>query len=590
MVYTALLTNERRNEEQLTVSEYVNLRNRDQWNKAILDALVTFDRICKEHDIPWFLEGGSFLGAIRHRGFIPWDNDIDVSLLEEDYKKLREVYRAGGFPKHYLLQDNEINPHYPTDFTRIVDESGTTLLKATEFCDTPPGIFLLDVFRLVPLPDDEKERAAAIVRFCVLGELMHPFKRRCGRRSKEFWTEYHCALHEIESEGRDAVLKRRKKEFFSNDNTNSEWVLPSGSGPHNGYPLKRRSWYQQPATRVLFEGHKFPIPSTPYSALRHHYGESFRHFPRSSEKWSHRRANGNIPAKVIMEDYLRLFDQEKVTSDLTHAKTERMKLTELRHAYSTPVYQLRAQLTLLKMRDEFEKAPKNSADLVWTALRSAPPESEALFFKAFGKEGDPQYSVIAGFISTLFDGKHRYWGLTTPIEDDERIICTGFLLLSRKPYWEAKRLLDLTSGNDDEPKNASASERIEQIYTALQDIDDLLLAMDENRFSDADKLFSRTEAVFPGLLEIAQARLWLAVCAQEKREGCENRQLSKCQAALVARQFNDDGDVLSYYGDYLWVQGEKKEAKKIYKEAKSKTLNGMTLLHIEDRLAGGVND
>ena len=53
-----------------------------------LDLLNEFMRVCKEHDIRWFADGGTILGAIRHNGMIPWDDDIDVCMYREDYEKL----------------------------------------------------------------------------------------------------------------------------------------------------------------------------------------------------------------------------------------------------------------------------------------------------------------------------------------------------------------------------------------------------------------------------------------------------------------------------------------------------------------------
>ena len=56
-----------------------------------LENLRVLDRVCKKYDIQYFLVYGSLLGAVRHKGFIPWDDDLDIGLMREDYEKLCKV-------------------------------------------------------------------------------------------------------------------------------------------------------------------------------------------------------------------------------------------------------------------------------------------------------------------------------------------------------------------------------------------------------------------------------------------------------------------------------------------------------------------
>ena len=73
---------------------------RDQMR--LVEVLQKFAEICKEHDINWWLCSGTLLGAVRHGGFIPWDDDIDVSMLPKDYRKFVKVMKEWGDKDDYF--------------------------------------------------------------------------------------------------------------------------------------------------------------------------------------------------------------------------------------------------------------------------------------------------------------------------------------------------------------------------------------------------------------------------------------------------------------------------------------------------------
>ena len=70
---------------------------------VLFELLVEFDRVCRKNDIRYILFAGSALGAVRHQGFIPWDDDLDVALLREDYEKLIRL-DAGEWNAEYYMQ------------------------------------------------------------------------------------------------------------------------------------------------------------------------------------------------------------------------------------------------------------------------------------------------------------------------------------------------------------------------------------------------------------------------------------------------------------------------------------------------------
>lgn len=88
---------------------------------VLLDMLVKFDTFCKKRDITYWLSSGSVLGAVRHGGFIPWDDDVDVEMLSDDYKKLEasseELYNETGI----ILQNHKSDIEYIAPYPKLRD-------------------------------------------------------------------------------------------------------------------------------------------------------------------------------------------------------------------------------------------------------------------------------------------------------------------------------------------------------------------------------------------------------------------------------------------------------------------------------------
>lgn len=117
--------------------------------KIQLSLLDTLDAVCREHGVRYSLYGGTLLGAMRHKGYIPWDDDIDVIMPRKDYEIFRENFSRWAHPEYVHLQDYRTNPHFYFPFIKLSDER--TILQSARRFEHTIGIDL-DIFPLDNMP------------------------------------------------------------------------------------------------------------------------------------------------------------------------------------------------------------------------------------------------------------------------------------------------------------------------------------------------------------------------------------------------------------------------------------------------------
>ncbi|OWV26303.1 hypothetical protein B7988_06885 [Fibrobacter sp. UWB1] len=115
--------------------------------EILLDMLKEVDSFCRKNSLNYSVAFGTLLGAIRHKGFIPWDDDIDILLPREDYEKFKRIFRNERYEVKYFDKDN--NVIYP--FAKVVDTK--TLLKEN-ISDSPEMGIYIDVFPVDSLPSN----------------------------------------------------------------------------------------------------------------------------------------------------------------------------------------------------------------------------------------------------------------------------------------------------------------------------------------------------------------------------------------------------------------------------------------------------
>ena len=233
---------------------------------VILDLMVQFDSVCKEHKIKYCLDSGSLLGAVRHGGFIPWDNDADVIMLRSEYERFCKI-APKAFKHPYFWQTNDTDPGTMRRHGQLRN-SMTTCILESEMANGKPrylfnqGVFL-DVFILDEVPDDANElklfRKDLQYFMPLLWDLKEYYFASDGSTwikvaQQQAYNKFEATVSRYNGTGQKRIanisLKPQRKEtmFFT------------------------RELYEDTA-KYCFEGFSFPGPRDYETILKGHYGD-----------------------------------------------------------------------------------------------------------------------------------------------------------------------------------------------------------------------------------------------------------------------------------------------------------------------------
>ncbi len=137
-----------------------------------LDILKEFINVCDKLELRYYLGGGTLLGAVRHKGFIPWDDDIDVIMPRPDYDKFMEKAQE-LLPTYLFVQNYHTDPKFPRMYTKLRNSNTTFIEYGYQCTNINHGIYI-DIFPLEGVPTDKKQMINHLNK-CnkVIGKLMY---------------------------------------------------------------------------------------------------------------------------------------------------------------------------------------------------------------------------------------------------------------------------------------------------------------------------------------------------------------------------------------------------------------------------------
>ncbi len=256
----------------------------DAIQNILMAYLLEVDKICKKHNITWYLGGGTLLGAARHQGFIPWDDDVDIMMLREDYDKFLEV-APDELPDGMILHDPKKDKSYNYAYAKL---RLTDTVFATDFSKNHKGMnngFAFDIFAHDKTANSKlgQKIHSKLTLFwlaCVFNKWNHR-KADNGNKFQSIITDFCKTIFPLRFSTRMLLFtlemfKHKKKAKYLYDGM--------GKSVHKGGFDKT---FLDNEIRLDFNGYKMPVPAKYKEYLTNHYGDYMELAPLSTRIMGH---------------------------------------------------------------------------------------------------------------------------------------------------------------------------------------------------------------------------------------------------------------------------------------------------------------
>ncbi len=258
----------------------------DEMRQRLLSMAEYLQNICKENGLKMFLSGGTLLGAVRHKGFIPWDDDIDVHMPRPDYDRLIKIFREKENIGKYKLLSHELNDKYVYTFAKLVDDD-TLLIEDDIYSGVDMGLYL-DIFPIDGLGDDiatAEKQMKKMNKYLVMNYalLVKPWRKKCTF-FKNFAIELMRCAVKIYGINRlhKKIRKLAKSLPYEQCEYVGEYIDQVGSNR-----IVRRSEVYGDSVDMQFEGLKLPAPVGWDKYLTQFYGDYMQLPPEKKRVATH---------------------------------------------------------------------------------------------------------------------------------------------------------------------------------------------------------------------------------------------------------------------------------------------------------------
>ncbi|MDD7986318.1 LicD family protein [Lentisphaera marina] len=248
----------------------------------MLDMLIEFDAVCKQHALQYWLDSGTLLGAVRHQGFIPWDDDIDISMPLEDYLKFLEI-GANELSDKIYLQASQRDPDFKFDYIKLRSNQASIVEfhEKDQSVNYHQGVFV-DIFPMLNMDKTEENL---------------DFYKESLKQIRELSSiSLHTPNGLDKPKERAELVKALKQKHLSWKQSNTV-VIYGGEMPDVAAYFDLAEVF--PLGTLSFEGINFPVPKNPSHYLDAIYSFDYRQLPPENQRKIHAHSitlsNGELP-------------------------------------------------------------------------------------------------------------------------------------------------------------------------------------------------------------------------------------------------------------------------------------------------------
>lgn len=248
-----------------------------------LKILVVFDEICRRHNLKYTLAAGTMIGAVRHKGFIPWDDDIDVYMLRKDFNKLRKICQS-ELPDNMFYQSHYTDPEYYYPFDKI--RLNGTIFKENFLANhhINHGLFI-DIFPIDSISDNKVLSTIQFYhyRFYRLGLMVKYVNLNARKGKRKLFARILRALYfpfnlDYLYKKCENIAQNKEDKYI-----NSKWVRSLNSVGSDGMHETYHHYAFTNLKLTDFENHKFYMSKDYDHMLKVVYGD-YMQLPPASER------------------------------------------------------------------------------------------------------------------------------------------------------------------------------------------------------------------------------------------------------------------------------------------------------------------